>query len=194
MERHRLQYLVLDNLMDQVDFSAARMLHFAPESFFRGWFADRVGNYETADLLAPNVDYQVDLQHLPFEECSYDLIYASHVLEHIPDDNKALSEIARILKPGGIAILPVPVVCEKTIEYPEPNPNETEHVRAPGVDYYKRYEKFFSRVDVADSSDMNECHQTWIYEDRASMPNDHMPHRTPMFGERHPDYVPVCYL
>lgn len=67
------------------------------------------------------VDYRVDLQALPFENQRYDFIFTSHVLEHIPDDEKGISEIRR---PNGIAIIPVPVVAEKTVEYPEPNSNE----------------------------------------------------------------------
>lgn len=89
------------------------------------------------------VDHNVDLQELPFEDQTYDFVFASHVLEHIPNDEKAISEIRRILKPNGIAILPVPLVAEKTIEYSEPNPNETYHVRAPGFDYFDRYDRYF---------------------------------------------------
>ena len=49
------------------------------------------------------------------------------------------------------------------------------------------------KVDVVDSSDVDERYQTWIYEDRTSLPSEIMPNRTPMVGERHLDYVPICY-
>jgi SAM-dependent methyltransferase len=121
------------------------MLHFAPEPFFREFFTRRFGQYETADLKRKGVDHKVDLQQLPFGDKTYDFVFASHVLEHIPDDHKAIFEIHRILKPNGMAILPVPIYSEKTIEYPEPNPHEFFHVRAPGTDYFDRYERYFQR-------------------------------------------------
>jgi SAM-dependent methyltransferase len=130
-ERHRLQYLVVNNVLNGINSSTLKMLHFAPESFFRNFFSKCFSQYETADLNMHGVDHNVDLQELPFEDETYNFVFASHVLEHIPDDEKAISEIRRILKPNGIAILPVPLVAEKTIEYPESNPNEGNHVRAP---------------------------------------------------------------
>src|SRR5262245_8897814 len=122
LERHRVQYLVISELLGHLEASKMKMLHVAPEPFFRSFFVGRFGSYETADLDMKGVDYHVDLQNTPFRDATYDFIFASHVLEHIPDDRKAIGEIRRILKPGGIAILPVPVVCEKTIEYPAANP------------------------------------------------------------------------
>jgi len=138
-ERHRIQYMVVKNLLKDRDTSSSRMLHFAPEELFKEFFSTRFGNYETADLVMKDVDHHIDLQNLPFEDQTYDFVFASHVLEHIPDDIKAISEIRRILKPNGIAVLPVPLVAEKTVDYPEPNPHEAYHVRAPGNDYYDRY-------------------------------------------------------
>ena len=96
-------------------------------------------------------DHIVDLQHLPFSDNSYDFVFASHVLEHIPDDRKAISEIRRILRPNGVAMLPVPIYSEKTVEFSEPDPNEFGHVRAPGLDYFDRYQPYFSKVARFDS-------------------------------------------
>ncbi len=193
LERHRLQYLVLMDLFERMDCSKMRMLHFAPEPFFKSMFQNRFGKYETADLVMKDVDYNVDIQNLPFEDNIYDFIFASHVLEHIPNDEKALQEIRRILKPNGVAILPVPVVCEKTIEYPEANPNEAYHMRAPGLDYFERYGTHFGKVDVRTSNLLPEKHQPFIYEDRSVWPTEACPLRPPMSGEKHADFVPVCY-
>ena len=124
LERHRLQFLVLNDVLKDINTTTLKILHFAPEPFFREFFTNRFGQYETADLRLDGVDHKVDLQQLPFADATYDFVFASHVLEHIPDDGKALSEIRRILKPNGIAILPVPIYGVKTIEYPEPNPME----------------------------------------------------------------------
>src|SRR5690606_22016623 len=115
--------------------------------------------------------HKVDLQGLPFADASYDFVMASHVLEHVPDDRKALAEIRRILKPGGIAVLPVPIICKTTVEYPAPNPYESNHVRAPGLDYFDRYDEHFARVERFTSEQMPAKHQVFIYEDRSGFPS-----------------------
>ena len=194
LERHRLQYLVINILLDNRDTSSSKMLHFAPESVFRKFFSDRFGQYETADIAMKDVDHQVDLQELPFKDQTYDFVFASHVLEHIPDDGKAISEIRRILKPNGIAVLPVPLVAEKTIEYPGPNPHEAHHVRAPGVDYFDRYERFFARVEKFRSDSLPAEYQLFVFENRSQWPTKECPLRPPMQGEKHIDIVPVCYV
>jgi SAM-dependent methyltransferase len=140
------------------------------------------------------VDYNVDLRQLPFPDAEYDFVFASHVLEHIRDDEKAIAEIRRILRPGGIAILPVPVVADKTTEYPEPSPLEGYHVRAPGFDYFDRYERYFSKVDRIASDALPSRFQPFIYENRTVYPTRACPWRPPMAGEKHQDVVPVCYV
>lgn len=193
LERHRLQYLVIDHIMRQINAGELKMLHFAPEPFFSTLFAKAFGVYETADLCMKGVDHRVNLLDLPFKDSSYDFIFSSHVLEHIDDDIQALNEIHRVLSPNGIAILPVPIVCTHTVEYPEPNPNEFGHVRAPGFDYFDRYDQVFSSVDRLDSESFNPQHQLYLYEDRTAWPSKSCPLRPPMQGEKHIDIVPVCY-
>jgi len=191
--RHRIQYLVIMNILKGVDTSNLKILHFAPEPFFRKIFFKMFGEYETADMNMKNVDHKVDLTDLPFDDSSYDFILASAVLEHIHDDKSALKEISRILKPNGIAVLHVPVLCEKTIEYPEPNPYEAGHVRAPGMDYFERYKPNFSMVELITSESLPYKYQLFDYADRSIVPNKTSPLRTPMFGEKHTNVVPVCY-
>jgi SAM-dependent methyltransferase len=194
LERHRLQYLVLNKVLGDIDASKLRMLHFAPESFFRGFLSKRFCQYETADLDMNGVDFNVDIQSLPFSDNTYDFVFASHVLEHVPDDKKAISEIRRVLKPNGIAILPVPLVSKVTIEYPEPNPNEACHVRAPGYNYFERFEQYFVRVEQITSESFPEKYQLFLYEDRSQWPTKECPLRPPMEGNRHLDIVPICYV
>jgi SAM-dependent methyltransferase len=194
LERHRIQYLVVQSILETLDSTDMRMLHFAPEPFLQPFFSSRFGQYETADLCMKNVDHKVDLQHLPFADQSYDLVFASHVLEHIVDDKKAVSEIRRILKPGGIAILPVPIVGNQTVEYSVPNSYEEDHVRAPGFDYYDRYHSYFSKIDYYSSEAFPEQFQLFIYEDRSQYPVEKFPLRQTMDGEKHIDIVPVCYV
>jgi SAM-dependent methyltransferase len=193
-ERQRIQYLVLNDLLSKIDTANLKMLHFAPEPFFSEYFSKRFGWYESADLVMKGVDHNVDLQRLPFDNETYDFVFASHVLEHVPDDEKAISEIRRILKPNGIAILPVPIVAEKTVEYPAPNPHEDYHVRAPGTDYFDKYERYFSKVERYSSESLPKKHQLFVYEDRSKWPTKECPLRPPMKGEKHIDIVPICYV
>lgn len=195
LERHRLQFLVMDSLLKTLPCSSVSVLHFAPEPFFRDFLQRRCAQYATADLSMAGVDYLVDLTALPFADASYDLVFASHVLEHIQDDRAALAEIRRVLKPGGIAVLPVPLLSDHTVEYPAPNPAEAFHVRAPGYsDYFERYLEFFPRVDVVTSDNLPEKYQLYIYEDRSSFPSQTCPLRPAMVGDRHIEAVPICYV
>jgi SAM-dependent methyltransferase len=191
-ERHRLQYLVIEEIGRKKDLSGMSILHFAPEPFFRKLFQEKFDSYTSADLNMKDVDYRADLLDLPFEDGSYDFVFASHVLEHIKEDDRALHEISRVLKPGGIAVIHVPVFGAETVEYPEPNPDEGYHVRAPGIDYYDRYSTYFSKIEKYDSGSFSEKYQLFIYEDRGKWPET-ITLRPAAEGERHIDIIPVCY-
>lgn len=193
LERHRIQRLVLDRLFQRFDPARARMLHFAPEHVLAGWFRQRFGSYATADLAMPGVDHRADLRSLPFPDASFDFVFASHVLEHVDEDAKAIAEIRRILSPDGIGVLPVPIVAPRTIEYPEPNPYEEYHVRAPGPDYFERFASRFAAVEVHRSADFPERHQCFIYEDRTQWPQPEFPLLPSQAGFRHEEWVPVCF-
>ncbi len=193
-ERHRLQFLAMSELNDSMDYSEKSILHIAPEASMGKVLSAWFGSYTTADLNPDGVDFAIDLTSADVPDNSYDVLYASHVLEHIPDDHKALAEIARIVKPGGFAILPVPLVGEFTIEYDSPVRAEFGHVRAPGYDYFDRFSKYFSRVQTYSSSDFDERYQTFIYEDRSRYPTRSCPYRMPSKGARHLDVVPVAFV
>lgn len=194
LERHRLQWLALNHMQETMDFSRMDMIHFAPEPFLRHRFQRTFKSYTTADLTMSDVHYQADLTRLPLKDGCYDVVYASHVLEHISTDDLAISEIRRILRPNGIAILPVPIIGASTIEYPQPNPIERGHVRAPGLDYYNRYREVFSDVRVFRSAQFDPVYQVFVYEDRSHWPTPEMPLRQPAAGFRHEDFVPVCLV
>lgn len=90
------------------------------------------------------------------QDGTFDVVYCSHVLEHVPDDRKALSEIARVLVPGGWAVLLVPVIAPKTLEDPGiVDPQERlrihghpEHVRSYGPDFADRVRDVGLNVSV----------------------------------------------
>lgn len=192
-ERHRLQKLVFDLLASQYEFSSMSILHFAPEQRLSAYFRKGFRIHHTADIAEAGVDLEVDICDLPFGDASYDVVLASHVLEHVVDDERAISEVRRVVRPGGFAVLPVPVVVASTIEYPRANLNEFGHVRAVGTDYFDRYKAHFSRVEIWDSTQFEERYQLYTYEDRSFFPTPKAPLRTPLDGARHLDYVPVCY-
>jgi SAM-dependent methyltransferase len=194
LERHRLQFVVVNEVLKGRDSTKLSALHFAPEPCFEKLFAKRFGNYESADLSMKGVTHHVDLLQLPFADGSYDFVFASHVLEHIREDDRAISELRRILRPNGIAILPVPIVAQSTIEYPRPSPSEGDHVRAPGFDYFKRYERYFAKVEPISSESVPRKYQPFVYEDRSVYPTAACPWRPSMPGEKHLDVVPVCYV
>jgi SAM-dependent methyltransferase len=194
LERHRLQFLVLQTLSTRFDFSKLRILHVAPEMFIQKHLKKMFGSYVSTDLCQRGVDFHADLRSLPIESGSYDIVYASHVLEHIDRDRDAIAEIRRVLAPGGFAILPVPIVGLRTIEYSEPNPFEVMHFRAPGPDYFEKYREHFQEVECFKSNDFPSDFQLYVYEDRSNWPTERMPLRQPTMGEKHIDIVPVCFV
>lgn len=191
-ERHRLQYLILQELAPRFDYATMSVLHVAPEPFFARHFKRTFRTYTAIDLSRKNVDCHANLCTLPFKDRSFDLVFASHVLEHIKEDQLAIEEIERVLRPGGAAVLPVPILSPKTVEYPRPNPHEAGHVRAPGVDYYERLYSHFSKVELYHSNSFQHHFQVFIYEDRSAWPKT-MPLRPTMGGVKHGDVVPVCF-
>ena len=126
------------------------MLHIAPELCYMDRF-EALDNleYVTADIESPLAKVKMDIHEIPFEDSSFDVIFCNHVLEHVDDDLKALSEMKRVLRPGGWAILQVPFfypLPKVTLEDPSiTDPKEREkmfgqddHVRLYGEDYAER--------------------------------------------------------
>jgi SAM-dependent methyltransferase len=171
-ERHRLIWLYFQRCTDLFSPPHKKMLHVAPEPFF----ADRLQQnpyliYISGDLFDSRVMTHLDINRLPYPDQCFDIIYASHVLEHIPDDRQAMRELVRVLKPGGWAILQVPLDPERTITYEDfsiiaPEAREKafgqrDHVRIYGLDYWTRLQeagfqvkidKFIEQLDQAEIS------------------------------------------
>ncbi|MBN1953039.1 MAG: class I SAM-dependent methyltransferase [Bacteroidales bacterium] len=148
LERHRLVWLFLK---EKTGFftSPMRVLHIAPEQPFLERFRKLEKlDYVTADLESPLADYKCDVQDLPFRDNEFDMVICNHVLEHVDNDRKAMSELLRVLKPEGEAILLVPIEfsLEKTYEDPTiTSPKERtkhfkqyDHVRLYGRDFPQR--------------------------------------------------------
>ncbi|MBW4024070.1 MAG: methyltransferase domain-containing protein [Proteobacteria bacterium] len=105
-ERHRLQHLFLSE-GGGWKLAGQRVLHFAPERYMLKLMR---GNplYVSGDLRQPDAAQHIDATSIPYPDGSFDVVIANHVLEHIPEDRKALSEFARVLRAGGLLLLAVP--------------------------------------------------------------------------------------
>lgn len=160
LERHRLLWLYLQR---ETDFftKPAKMLHFAPEqAFYKRFKKLQHLDYTTTDLNSPLADVKADICNLPFPNNAYDIIFCNHVLEHIPDDTKALQEILRVLKPGGMAILQIPQDLKRATTFEDDNitdPKERakifgqyDHVRVYGRDYFEKLRSVGFQVEEVD--------------------------------------------
>lgn len=163
LERHRLVWLFFQNKSDLFDGKAKTMLHVAPESCFESMLKARLGNnYLTADLLNPLAMVKMDICDIQYPNNTFDVIYCSHVLEHVPDDKKAMREFYRVLKTNGWAILNVPIISEKTFEDSSiVDPKERlrvfgqeDHVRSYGPDYVDRLRDSGFAVEIIKVSDL----------------------------------------
>lgn len=150
LERHRLLWLYLKNETSFfTESEKKKVLHFAPEQAFYKLFRNQKNiDYTTTDLFSPLADVKADICNLPFEDNAYDYIFCNHVLEHIPDDTKAMNELFRVLKPNGMAILQIPQDLNRATTFSDDtiiNQKERaaifgqyDHVRIYGRDYFEK--------------------------------------------------------
>ncbi len=160
LERHRLLWLYLK---EETPFFSQplRVLHFAPEQAFYKRFRNLPNlEYTTTDLNSPLADVRADICDLPFGDEQFDVILCNHVLEHIPDDGKALSELFRVMKPGGWGIFQVPQDLSRERTFSDPGITDPEqrrkifgqydHVRVYGRDYFEILRKAGFQVKSVD--------------------------------------------
>ncbi len=160
LERHRLLWLYLKEHTDFFS-GAHKVLHFAPEqAFYKRFRKLKNLEYTTTDLNSPLADVKADICNLPFGDNSFDFILCNHVLEHIPDDTRAMQELYRILRPGGTAILQVPQELDREKTYEDDSitdPRERarifgqyDHVRVYGRDFFAKLRSIGFKVEEAD--------------------------------------------
>ncbi|PIE97435.1 MAG: SAM-dependent methyltransferase [Polaribacter sp.] len=150
LERHRLLWLYLK---DETDFFTSekirKVLHIAPEQCFLDRFKKQENiDYITSDLESPIADIKADICDLPFEDNSFDIVFCNHVLEHIPDDTKAMQELYRVMKKGGFGIFQIPQDINRAKTFEDDtitDPKERakifgqyDHVRVYGLDYFDK--------------------------------------------------------
>jgi len=147
LERHRLAWLFFERKTNLFDGRPKRMLHFAAELEVASRLRRVAGlTYLTADVTDARAMVKMDITRIPYCDRSFDVIYCSHVLEHVSDDRAAMSELHRVLTPEGWAVFEVPISAPATIEDPSiTDPAERErlfgqrdHVRRYGPDFEHR--------------------------------------------------------
>lgn len=155
-ERHRAVWLYLEENPHLLE-KGNKVLHFAPENLFYDLFKSKNLEYHPVDLYLdnPHVEEKMDIQDIQYEDDYFDFIYCSHILEHVPDDRKAMKELLRVLKPNGIAVIMVPIngvvydlPFDESKTYEDENINTPEarekyygqhdHVRLYGADFKER--------------------------------------------------------
>jgi hypothetical protein len=163
LERHRFFWLFVTRKTDLFDGKQKTVLHVAPELSLESRFMQMLGdNYLTADLFHPRAMVKMDITNIEYPAESFDVIYCSHVLEHVLDDKKAMREFHRTLKRDGWAVLNVPITAEQTFENPaitEPKERllafgQEDHVRRYGPDYADRLREAGFNVEVIEVNDL----------------------------------------
>jgi len=160
LERHRLLWLYLKN---ETDFFSVekKVLHFAPEQAFYKRFRKMSNlDYVTTDLNSPLADVKADICNLPFKDNEFDIILCNHVLEHIPDDTKAMEELYRILKPGGFGVFQIPQDLNRETTFEDDSITDKkerakifgqyDHVRIYGRDYFDKLRSVGFKVEEVD--------------------------------------------
>ncbi|MFT6748909.1 MAG: SAM-dependent methyltransferase [Flavobacterium sp.] len=162
LERHRLLWLWLQNETDFFSSSVRKkILHFAPEQEFYKRFKKQSNiEYVTTDLFSPLADVKADICNLPFADNDFDIVFCNHVLEHIPDDTKAMQELYRVLKPGGMAVLQIPQDLNRENTFSDDKIKDQkeraaifgqyDHVRIYGRDYFDKLRNIGFKVEEID--------------------------------------------
>ena len=161
-DRERLVYYYLKNKTDIFKSERrSKLLHIAPgESLKKALKSYSSVDYISGDIKSSLADIEIDITDIKFNDNCFDVIICNHVLEHVLDDRKAVEELFRVLKPGGWAILQVPISKKHTETFEDfsiISPEEREkyfgqkdHVRVYGKDYKERLENVGFEMELYD--------------------------------------------
>ena len=138
-ERDRLMHYFLEARTD-LRIPNSKLLHIAPEACLSPSIRELAqGKYISCDLFRRDVDVQLNIEQLPFDDESFDIVFCSHVLPEVEHDKVAIGELHRILNPRGWALVSVPFKGANTFEVRPGDGNEAppEFFRIYGADFPK---------------------------------------------------------
>jgi SAM-dependent methyltransferase len=99
----------------------------------------------------------MSITEICFRADAFDLVICSHVLEHVKADRQAMGELFRVVRPGGVAIVPVPISWNSDMTDEEEGLTslekrerfgEEDHVRRYGRDYLQRLREAGFEVEL----------------------------------------------
>lgn len=171
LERHRFLYYIYLEFLNKKRTESLNILHTAPEKCFAGILSGRSDiNYVPIDLEPDNYNFvkckKEDVTNLSFPDNSFDIVLSNHVMEHIEDENRFLSELLRVLKPGGVIYLTFPLDFnraetfeDKNIKTPEERLKyygQDDHVRLYGRDILDKLKsKYGAEIKFAEDIKIN---------------------------------------
>lgn len=150
LERHRHQMLVFRSVFDVRQLPENYVLHCSPEPGVAA-VLKKAAYYCPLDTEPAKGRVAADLTSLPFAGDSFDVIWCSHVLEHIVEVERAVAEIHRVLKSDGVALLDVPILERKTRRLEVSSPDG--HFWSPGNDWFDIYRAEGFDVEVFTATD-----------------------------------------
>ncbi len=175
LERHRMIWLWITRHTDLLE-RRPRLLHIAPEvSLMRHLkpLYGNSGNYITADLESPLADLHFDVQQIPLDNGTIEVVICNHLLEHVENDRVALRELHRILCHGGWGILLVPEDRRRATTFEDDSVTDREertrlfgqydHRRVYGRDYDDRLRSAGFRVERITCSDIATASERELY-------------------------------
>ncbi len=174
LERHRAIWLYITQRSDILE-RHPRLLHIAPEVSLRNKLRRSYtgDNYITADLESPLADMHFDVQHIPLDDRSFDVVICNHLFEHVADDRRAMRELYRIMRQGGWGIMTVPEDRSRVTTFEDDtitDPKERtalfgqyDHRRIYGCDYDDRLREAGFRVERIACGDMLSLEERRLY-------------------------------
>lgn len=162
IDRTRWLYYVLDKHTD-ISAISGRVLHFAPEGTIEAYIRKNAGiDYYSGDIVPGKAMHVIDITDIPYKDGLFDYVISSHILEHIEDEARAVSEIKRVLKKDGKWIFSFPICAEietyedREIDSPEKrliSYGQEDHVRLYGNDFVERFGKYGLKLEVYSPQD-----------------------------------------
>lgn len=183
LERHRLLWLYLER-ETPLFASLPTLLHIAPEVCLMRHLKPRYAackeRYKTADLESPLADLHFDIQQIPLDDESFDVVICNHLMEHVEDDRQAMRELHRILKKGGWGVLLSPVELDRATTFEDDSITDRkertrifgqyDHRRIYGNDFADRLrEAGFTVEDIDYAATLSQAERTHF-----ALPEDHI--------------------